>query len=56
MGIVNTAQVKEDAYSKVDKVDKELLEFVEDDLLNRCVLAGDCEGRRVSVRPNFQQR
>ncbi|EFJ51715.1 vitamin B12 dependent methionine synthase [Volvox carteri f. nagariensis] len=33
MGIVNAAQVKEDAY---DKIDKELLEFVEDVLLNRC--------------------
>jgi 5-methyltetrahydrofolate--homocysteine methyltransferase len=33
MGIVNTVQVKEDAY---EKIDKELLEFVEDVLLNRC--------------------
>ncbi|KAJ9513004.1 hypothetical protein QJQ45_029222 [Haematococcus lacustris] len=33
MGIVNAAQVKEDAY---EKIDKELLEFVEDVLLNRC--------------------
>ncbi|PNW81543.1 hypothetical protein CHLRE_06g250902v5 [Chlamydomonas reinhardtii] len=33
MGIVNAAQVKEDEYSKIDK---ELLEFVEDVLLNRC--------------------
>eukprot|EP00879_Flechtneria_rotunda_P001912 GHRR01002085.1.p1 GENE.GHRR01002085.1~~GHRR01002085.1.p1 ORF type:complete len:831 (+),score=321.20 GHRR01002085.1:401-2893(+) len=33
MGIVNAAQVKEDEYSKLNK---ELLEFVEDVLLNRC--------------------
>ncbi|GIL82179.1 hypothetical protein Vretimale_7178 [Volvox reticuliferus] len=33
MGIVNAAQVKEDVY---EKVDKELLEYVEDVLLNRC--------------------
>ncbi|GLC76670.1 hypothetical protein PLESTF_001815300 [Pleodorina starrii] len=33
MGIVNAAQVKEDEYSKIDK---ELLEYVEDVLLNRC--------------------
>ncbi|KXZ53638.1 METH2 protein [Gonium pectorale] len=33
MGIVNAAQVKEDEYSKLDK---ELLEYVEDVLLNRC--------------------
>ncbi|KAK9815486.1 hypothetical protein WJX72_004510 [[Myrmecia] bisecta] len=33
MGIVNAAQVKADAY---EKIDKELLEFVEDVLLNRC--------------------
>ena len=32
MGIVNAAQVKEDVY---EKVDKELLEYVEDVLLNR---------------------
>ena len=32
MGIVNSLQVTEDAY---DKVDKELLEYVEDVLLNR---------------------
>ena len=32
MGIVNSLQVTEDAY---EKVDKELLEFVEDVLLNR---------------------
>merc|ERR1719301_60133 len=33
MGIVNTVQVKADAY---DKIDPELLEYVEDVLLNRC--------------------
>ncbi|CAD7704532.1 unnamed protein product [Ostreobium quekettii] len=33
MGIVNAAQVKADVY---EKIDKELLEFVEDVLLNRC--------------------
>ena len=33
MGIVNSAQVLEDVY---EKIDKELLEFVEDVLLNRC--------------------
>ena len=33
MGIVNAAQVQADAY---EKIDKELLEFVEDVLLNRC--------------------
>ncbi|KAF5838931.1 vitamin B12 dependent methionine synthase [Dunaliella salina] len=33
MGIVHTAQVKEDAY---EKIDRELLEFIEDVLLNRC--------------------
>jgi 5-methyltetrahydrofolate--homocysteine methyltransferase len=33
MGIVNAAQVEEDVY---EKMDKELLEFVEDVLLNRC--------------------
>ncbi|GFR43189.1 hypothetical protein Agub_g4181 [Astrephomene gubernaculifera] len=33
MGIVNAGQVIEDAY---EKIDKELLEFVEDVLLNRC--------------------
>ena len=33
MGIVNAAQVKADAY---DKIDKELLGYVEDVLLNRC--------------------
>eukprot|EP00877_Chromochloris_zofingiensis_P009669 jgi/Chrzof1/4956/Cz15g06080.t1 len=33
MGIVNAAQVREDEYSKLDK---ELLEYVEDVLLNRC--------------------
>ncbi len=33
MGIVNAQQVKEDVY---EKIDKELLEFVEDVLLNRC--------------------
>ncbi|PNH00078.1 Methionine synthase, partial [Tetrabaena socialis] len=33
MGIVNTAQVKEDEYAKLDK---ELLEHIEDVLLNRC--------------------
>ena len=35
MGIVNTQQVKEDVY---EKIDKELLGFVEDVLLNRYVL------------------
>ncbi|KAL4434809.1 hypothetical protein ABPG77_005336 [Micractinium sp. CCAP 211/92] len=33
MGIVNAAQVKADVY---EKIDKELLEYVEDVLLNRC--------------------
>jgi 5-methyltetrahydrofolate--homocysteine methyltransferase len=33
MGIVNAAQVREDEYSKLDK---ELLSYVEDVLLNRC--------------------
>jgi 5-methyltetrahydrofolate--homocysteine methyltransferase len=33
MGIVNAAQVQEDVY---EKIDKELLELVEDVLLNRC--------------------
>ena len=33
MGIVNAAQVEEDEY---EKIDKELLEYVEDVLLNRC--------------------
>uniref|UniRef100_A0A7S3R8G4 Methionine synthase n=1 Tax=Dunaliella tertiolecta TaxID=3047 RepID=A0A7S3R8G4_DUNTE len=33
MGIVHTQQVKEDVY---EKIDKELLEFIEDVLLNRC--------------------
>ncbi|GLI63553.1 hypothetical protein VaNZ11_006404 [Volvox africanus] len=33
MGIVNAAQVKEDVY---ERLDKELLEYVEDVLLNRC--------------------
>eukprot|EP00798_Chlamydomonas_sp_ICE-L_P018254 gene18254-24709_t len=33
MGIVNALQVNEDVY---EKIDKELLEFVEDVLLNRC--------------------
>jgi len=33
MGIVNAAQVQEDVY---EKIDKELLEMVEDVLLNRC--------------------
>ncbi|PRW61565.1 cobalamin-dependent methionine synthase [Chlorella sorokiniana] len=33
MGIVNAAQVKADVY---EKIDRELLEFVEDVLLNRC--------------------
>eukprot|EP00210_Caulerpa_lentillifera_P006731 g6433.t1 len=33
MGIVNAAQVKADVY---EKIDKQLLEFVEDVLLNRC--------------------
>jgi 5-methyltetrahydrofolate--homocysteine methyltransferase len=33
MGIVNAAQVQADVY---EKIDKELLEFVEDVLLNRC--------------------
>ena len=36
MGIVNAAQVEEDAY---EKMDKELLEYVEDVLLNRCTNA-----------------
>merc|ERR1740138_168935 len=36
MGIVNTQQVNEDVY---DKIDKELLEYVEDVLLNRCTNA-----------------
>ena len=33
MGIVNAAQVEEDVY---EKIDKELLGYVEDVLLNRC--------------------
>ena len=33
MGIVNSLQVNEDVY---EKIDKELLEFIEDVLLNRC--------------------
>ena len=33
MGIVNAAQVEEDVY---EKIDKELLEYVEDVLLNKC--------------------
>ena len=33
MGIVNAAQVEEDVY---EKIDKELLEYVEDVILNRC--------------------
>ena len=33
MGIVNSEQVREDVY---EKIDKELLEYVEDVLLNRC--------------------
>jgi len=33
MGIVNTAQVKEDVY---EKIDAELLEYVEDVIFNRC--------------------
>ena len=33
MGIVNAAQVREDVY---EQIDKELLEYVEDVLLNRC--------------------
>ena len=36
MGIVNAAQVEEDVY---EKIDKELLEYVEDVLLNRCTNA-----------------
>ena len=36
MGIVNAAQVEEDKY---EKIDKELLEYVEDVLLNRCTNA-----------------
>ena len=36
MGIVNSAQVEEDVY---EKIDKELLEYVEDVLLNRCTNA-----------------
>ena len=36
MGIVNAAQVEEDEYTKIDK---ELLEYVEDVLLNRCTNA-----------------
>merc|ERR1719253_2546122 len=36
MGIVNSQQVEEDVY---DKIDKELLEYVEDVLLNRCTNA-----------------
>merc|ERR1711966_515754 len=36
MGIVNAAQVEEDVY---EKMDKELLEYVEDVLLNRCTNA-----------------
>jgi 5-methyltetrahydrofolate--homocysteine methyltransferase len=36
MGIVNAAQVEEDMY---EKIDKELLEYVEDVLLNRCTNA-----------------
>ncbi|GMH43322.1 hypothetical protein BSKO_11244 [Bryopsis sp. KO-2023] len=36
MGIVNTIQVKNDAY---EKLDKELLTFIEDVLLNRCTNA-----------------
>ena len=37
MGIVNAQQVKEDVY---EKIDKELLEFVEDVLLNRWAYLG----------------
>ena len=33
MGIVNAAQVEEDVY---ENIDKELLEYIEDVLLNRC--------------------
>jgi len=36
MGIVNSQQVEEDVY---EKIDKELLEYVEDVLLNRCTNA-----------------
>eukprot|EP00889_Picochlorum_renovo_P005111 jgi/Picre1/32141/NNA_007488.t1 len=45
MGIVNAKQVQEDVY---EKIDKELLEMVEDVLLNRCENATrDCWNMRL---------